>query len=367
MFKNKTVIVTSNEPWGDIWYSKQNYAFELARTNKVVFIDPPRKWSPINVIKNRLELKQQFTSLYVLKYGNYFPVRVPLLNLLNNFLVSRTLKTYLKKKSLEPDILWAFDPMRLYIPRLLGVRASIYHCVDYYYFKFFGEKQLCRYSTVIFATSQFFLDEFSAFSTPKYVVPHGISQEEFSLDEKRKKVLKLPDPGFALYIGVIDHRMDFDMYEKSICAFPDLNFVFVGPLRITDHPAAERIFKNNTYQNVIIEGPKHFKELKYYIDSCLLCMSFMDMSYHANTVHHHKTLVYLAQGKPVFSFLYEEYKPHPEIMYMSNSHDALIAKMKHFIEEGEPEDYKISRIKHASQFTFDKVLELAHGFLKKHI
>ena len=45
MIKGKNIIIVSNEPWGDIWYSKHHYAYELNKTNQVLFIDPPRKWS----------------------------------------------------------------------------------------------------------------------------------------------------------------------------------------------------------------------------------------------------------------------------------------------------------------------------------
>ena len=31
--ENQTILVTSNEPWGDLWYSKQNYAYELSKKN----------------------------------------------------------------------------------------------------------------------------------------------------------------------------------------------------------------------------------------------------------------------------------------------------------------------------------------------
>ncbi len=352
---NQTILVTSNEPWGDIWYSKQNYAYELSRSNTVIFVNPPPKWRIIHLFSIRLKLEQETANLSSLNYGNFIPVRTPLLNRINNSIVSRKIRKFLNKHSIKPDILWAFDPMRLYIPSKLAPLA-IYHCVDYYYFKFYGERQLCQFSDLIFATSQLFLDEFKEFETPKHVVPHGISRDEFILEDGAPEI---PYENYGLYIGVIDHRMDFEMYEAVIQTFPQQLFVFVGPLRLTEHSAAQRIFKEQIYDNVVLTGPKHFKQLKYFIGKSSFCMSFMDMTYHANTVHHHKTLVYLAQGKPVFSFAYKEYKSSDNIMYLSNEKAELIEKIKKFLAKGEPETKTSKRIEYAQRFTFENILDQA--------
>ena len=49
--KNSNILITSNEPWGDIWYTKHNYAYELSKTNKVFFLNPPKGWRQ-NSLKN---------------------------------------------------------------------------------------------------------------------------------------------------------------------------------------------------------------------------------------------------------------------------------------------------------------------------
>ncbi len=364
---NKVILVASNEPWGDIWYSKQNYAFELSRTNTVIFIDPPTQWTVSNLFRISPQLIKQTNSLIILRYGNYIPVRINFLNRINNFLVSRKLRRKLRQNAFEPDMFWTFDPMRLYQPKLLGVKTSIYHCVDYYYFQFYGEKQLCENSSVIFATSQLFLNEFSQFDTPKYIVPHGISEDEFNIDPLRAREIDIKHKDFGLYIGVVDPRMDFEMYEKVIQTFPEKKFVFVGPIRLTDNESAQRIFAEQKYSNVILAGPKHFKDLKYYVNASSFCISFMDMDYHPNTVHHHKTLVYLAQGKPVFSFAYEEYKQDPDVMYMSNDQGVILNLLDQFIKEGESDNKKNNRLSYSKRYLFENVLDKAGNYLTPYI
>jgi len=364
--ENQTILITSNEPWGDLWYSKQNYAYELSKKNKVYFINPPTKWTPRNLLKNKAVEKSYNENLHYIEYENFLPIRGNFLNRLNNRWVSFLLKKYFRKKGIHDYILWAFDPLRLFDPSLLGAKLSIYHCVDFYYFKYLGEHELCKNSDLLFATSQRFLDEYTKYEAPKYIMPHGISSEEFELDKDKLTQTDLTVDNYALYIGVIDHRMDFDLLEKALQRFPDLPFVFVGPLRLPDRPAAKRIFIEKKYSNVHAIGPRHFKTLKYYVKRSLFCISFMDMEYHANTVHHHKTLVYLAQGKPVFGPVFSEYKNLGNIMYMNNTHEGLLDLIEQFLKNGETADLADLRINYARQYTFETLLMKANEIVETH-
>lgn len=364
--ENQFIIVTSNEPWGEIWYSKQNYAYELSRKNKVFFINPPTGWKWTNLFNKKVTIGEYSANLHYIDYVNPFPIRSRFLNKLNNKIVSRRIKKFLSNKGIKETILWAFDPLRLYDYKLLGAKMGIYHVVDYYYFQYYGEYELCEKSDLIFSTSQKFLDEFAAYSTPKHVVPHGISSEEFKVDEEELNRTEVPTEDYGLYVGVIDHRMDFTLLEKVIKKFPDQPFVFVGPLRLPDRTPAKRIFEEKLYNNVFILGPKHFKTLKYYIKKAKFCISFMDMEYHANIVHHHKTLVYLTQGKPIFGPVFTEYVSMGDILYMDNTHEGVMRLLEDFLKNGEDKTLENKRIKHASQYTFENVLAKAGKIIEQY-
>ena len=164
------------------------------------------------------------------------------------------------------------------------------------------------------------------------------------------------------------------MVEKAIQQFKDQAFVFVGPVRLYNRPAhspealaaAQRIFEKNTYDNVHAIGPRHFKTLKYYIKKAKFCISFMDMTYHANTVHHHKTLVYLTQGKPVFGPVFSEYVNMGNIMYMDNTHEGMLSILDAFLKNGEEADIEQQRIDYAKKYTFENVLKDASNLVEKH-
>ena len=92
----------------------------------------------------------------------------------------------------------------------------------------------------------------------------------------------------------------------------------------------------------------------------------MDMEYHANTVHHHKTLVYLTQGKPVFGPIFSEYKELGNIMYMDNDGEGQLNLIANFLENGEAPELGQLRIEHARRYTFESVLGAASKLVEKH-
>ncbi len=371
--ENQTILVTSNEPWGDLWYSKQNYAYELSKKNTVYFINPPTKWRPSNLLSNPITEGSYNDNLHYINYQNFLPIRNNFLNKLNNKWVSKHLQKYLEKKGVKDTILWAFDPLRLFNHKHLGCKLGIYHCVDFYYFQYLGEYELCKNSNLLFATSQRFLDDYGDYDAPKYVVPHGISSEEFNTDLEVLQNLDIDIEDYAVYTGVIDHRMDFSLLEKALKKFPDLPFLFVGPIRLYHRPIkekdlgpAQRIFEQKRYPNVHSIGARHYKTLKNYVKRAKFCISFMDMEYHANTVHHHKTLGYLTQGKPVFGPIFSEYKNLGNIMYMDNDGDGLLDLIDQFLKNGEDPSLENARIEHARHYTFENVLANASKLVEKH-
>jgi hypothetical protein len=371
----QTILIISNEPWDGVWYSKHNYAYELSKKNTVYFINPPKKWSILNLINFKIIKKQYSNSLIQLTYGNALPSSIPFLSKINNYIISRRLKNWLiLNEKINDFIFWSFDPVRLYNPKLLAPKISVFHCVDLYNFHYLGEKIICKNSDLLFSTSQAFIEMYNEFKLPKHIVPHGISTEEFVLDyqelesiKNELKSKKIESGHYGLFTGVIDVRIDYDFIEDVIKTFSNITFVFVGPINIPKgNSSAERIFKNNAYKNVSCLGEKPFKQLKYYVSLSHFCFSFMDMNNKRNTIHHHKTLGYLAQGKPVFSSSFTEYSNRNMLMYMSNSKKEIINLITEFIKNGEEKEKEVLRTNYAKKFTFENILNSASKILEEY-
>ena len=355
--KGKSILIISNEPWGDVWYSKQNYAFELSRYNQVLFLNPVKKWSPISILSSRIRTTRYSETLHILDYGNPLPVRTKQLDQWNNKIISKRLRKWITKNHFNDYMVWTFDPHRLYDAKLLGARLGIFHYVDMYGAEHFGSNQLYRNSDVILATSPKLIEGYSHYNKPTFHIPHGISKDEYVISADHLEKIKSPLKRYGLYTGAIDYRMDFSLVEKALQEFKHTNFLFIGPIQLPEtNDAAQRIFTEKKYSNALAIGPRHYKELKYFIHLADFCISFLDVKHIPNTISNHKTLGYLAQGKPIFSPVFHAYKELGDIIYMSNDHNELLELMGNFFKKGEEEIKRAKRIEYSKKYLFDKIL-----------
>jgi hypothetical protein len=362
--KGQNILIVSNEGWGKIWYSKHNYAYELSKNNNVLFVNPLTKWKPASFFNSQIKMEGIGTNLAQLSYNSPLPSRGVILHRINNWIVSKRLNKWLKAHQFCNFIQWSFDPFRLYNPKLLGGKLSIYHCVDLYGFKYYGEDQIASNSDLIFVSSSTFFGTYKNYNKSIFLLPHGISIEEFNIDENEAKAVKISSTDFGLYTGVIDNRIDFDLVEKAVIKFSEISFLFIGPLNLPDDEIAHRIFIENKYPNVIALGPVHFKKLKFYIVQSKFCISFMNIKIEGNMIAHHKSLNYLSHGKPVFGSIFSDYEKLDDIFYMSNNHEVLLKMLSDFISLGESSKLADKRIAYARSHTFENILLQAHKHIK---
>tara|TARA_Y100001954_G_scaffold57286_1_gene61740 strand:+ start:35 stop:1207 length:1173 start_codon:yes stop_codon:yes gene_type:complete len=376
--QNKTIVITSNEPWGDIWYTKHNYAAELSKKNKVYFVNPPNSWKI--GIRQGYGIKENIITdnLSVLSYNNYLPLINTLkggtndpiyFNKINDWLISKSLNRHLKKNGHKSFYLWSFDPQRIYSPNQLNTDFSLFHCADHQWVNTFGTHRLCNQGNALFLTSKHLFHEYDIFELPKHHVPHGISSDQFDVSLEDAMQVEIPVNDFGLFIGVIDGRVDYALLEKALIKFPNQNFVFVGPLKENhifeeSFQLFEKLFKVKPYKNLIHLGPKHFKSLRYYIRRAKFCISFMDPKWPGNTIGHHKTLVYLAQGKAVFQYLFKDYVGCEDFIYMSTNHEDSLNQLDIFLKEGEVEKLHQKRIEYASKSRFDNLINSIEKYLE---
>lgn len=353
--EKQNILVISNEPWGDVWYSKHNYAYELSKKNKVIFVNPVGKWKIKNLFSNKIATEEYSESLIVLNYQNYIPALNFLLFRLNNFFVSILLKSFFDEKGIRDFIFWSFDPYRLYNPKRIGAITSIFHSVDKYNFKHSGEMLLSLNVNFIFCSSYSFIASYKKINPSVYILPHGISSEEFAVDEKELQQLDIHFKHYGLYIGNIDERIDYELLEKVLTKFTDTHFVFVGKLLFnSENKLAKKIFIQNVYSNLHAIGTRQFKKLKLYIANSSFCLALMNKIYPGNKIAHHKILQYLALGKPVFGCEFSEYEKIRNLLYMNDNDDKLIEQLDSFLKNKEDTMLGQKRIEYARKYLFEE-------------
>lgn len=356
---DKNILIISNEAWGDVWFSKHNYAYELARNNRVTFVDPPGPWRPWNLLSPAPKITHVMGDLYVLRYRNRLPVLNKWFYRLNERLIARSIERCLKRHGSPTDALITFDPTRFTTPQRLHPGVSIFLCVDKYTFGFHGERDLCHNVDAIITISEHLSVRYKHFHKPLLTIGHAISRDEFQADPPTD----LP-PGYGLYVGTIDARVDHAHVREMLERFPQIPFVFVGRLALKEDDPERATYLPGRYANMHHLGVKPFKELKAFIAGSRFCLAPMDLRFPGNDISHHKTFQYLALGKPVFSTVFSEYMPIRELMYMENDRSRALGLLRDFLEKGEPEHLAGQRVAHARSMTYDHTFERIERFLE---
>ncbi len=356
--EGKHILIVSNEQWGDVWYSKHNYAHELAKHNRVIFVDPTTKWKFANILRPRCTLRGISENLSVLRYRNRLPSVNDAFFALNNAWVSHDLRKFLLKLCFPVDLFLTFDPVRLYDPARLGAASSLFIAVDDYDFTLRGEKHLYKKVDRIITIDERISRKFTRFNKPMLTISHAISSEEFAAPP-----IDMQHSGYGLYIGAIDKRVDLGLLRSMAEQHPDIPFLIIGRSTLKGAHDAQQLIRGDRGANIHYLGTKPFKELKSYIAAARFCIAPMDISQPGNDISHHKIFQYLAFGKPTFSTVFSAYRPLDHLMTMDNDSRELLAALARFIAQGEDPAWNHAPIAFSRTKTYEATFERIARFL----
>jgi glycosyltransferase involved in cell wall biosynthesis len=351
---NQTILIVSNEPWGEIWYSKHNWAFELSKKNQVFFINPPTNWKLSNLWNSKIGVSSYTKSLSIFNYQNILPyTRFSVLYKLNNFLVSKKIKKWMQENNFKDYIFWTFDPYRFSNPKLLSPICSIYFIADKYQTK--KEYDLINNVDYFISISVELTKKLP--KNNSLILSHGISMSEFDVEEE----VEFKD--YVLYVGNIDYRIDHELIKKMVLKFKNQQFIFIGQLlNGYDNKYFKEIFLEKNFPNVIYKPPIHFKKLKNYIARAKVCIAPMLLEVNGNNINHHKLLQYMAMGKPILAPQFTDYKKN-NLVHTYNNHGEGIERLGDVLNEEENYFIIDKRINFARQFSYENLIEKVEQFL----
>ena len=146
--------------------------------------------------------------------------------------------------------------------------------------------------------------------------------------------------------------------------FPNESFLFIGKKFNVRNALFQELFFGKKYANLILHGVEHFKNLKNFIYKSKACLVPMDLSVHGNAVHHHKSLQYLAMGKPVISPIFKDTINKDEFILGYKNVDEAILKIKE-LNSSETDEKVKNRIIFAEQFLYSNLIKKVETFLSK--
>lgn len=348
------VMIVSNEAWDGPRYSKHRYATALSSRRKVYFIDPPSAWKPAHLFSPGIRSYDTPEGITVLSYHNAIPLFGGLLRGINDRVVSGRLRRYIKAHHAARPVFWTFDPSRLADPSLLDPELSIYHCADDYALRWKSERLLARRVDHVFCIARELMPRFEPFNRSVHHVPHGLAEADMQPGMPDAGSLPLP-PGYGLYIGNINDRHDFPLWEKLFRASPGVDWLIVGPVKVTD-ALGKCIVHERPFSNVHFMGPVPYAQLRDLIAGAAFGFLYMRPDQPANRISSQKVVQFLAQGRPFFCSWFSEYADHRDLVYMTESHEAALAVFRQWREQGEPPERAQQRLAFSASLRFKNLI-----------
>lgn len=226
----ETVIVTSDEPWSDIWHTQLHYAYQLSKRCRVIFIDPPLPWKISHLIDFKSEVKQVSEMLTVTRYKNFLPFFIGKIAVRINDLINELLLKKLAARSTNNSrlLIWHFDPFRShFIFRRLKAVKHIYHVVDPIV-GFHMDKEMTVKADLVIVTSPKFLHHYQSLNKNVIQIGQGADIDFFKQRYNEDELKSLISYDSILLLGTFSDEIDYRFLKLLANKYPG-KLVLIGP------------------------------------------------------------------------------------------------------------------------------------------
>ena len=355
--KNRDIILFSFQPWNsDIAFNFKDISYELARYNRVLFIDRARDRN--TVLKNllsgkypgpvsRQNLEQVRDRLWVLhpksllESGNWSPnyKLFDFFNRINNRRLAAEIKNAIRLLDFDKSLLIIDNDFfrGLYLQSLLPVRECIFYIRDFLtiqpFFKKFGprcEMEMIRKAGLVVTNSAYLANYAGQWNPNSVDIGQGCKLEDFIVKD-------LPEPGdmkaiprpIIGYCGAITSlRLDENLLLHISACLPDMSLVLVGP--------ADRAFEKSrlrTRKNVYFLGGKKPEQTAAYIRHFTICINPQLVNPLTIGNYPRKIDEYLASGKPVVATATPAMEMFREHTLLCNTVEEYITYIRKLVDE----------------------------------
>lgn len=363
--EGRDFIIITAQPWDlEIGTNGRNIANVLAKTNRVLFVNPPADRSTLlkegvrglvaTTRKNKLVRHGEniwvLTTACVLESVNWInnPKVHDFLNKVNNKRFAGSIAAALRKLNFKDYIFFNdnYFVRGLYAPEYLKPALSIYYSRDYLlgvgYWKKHGERlepQTIRKYDIGVANSLFLSQFLSQYNKNSFYIGQGCNLEHFNeanVTAPPPDLLAIPRPVIG-YVGALSSiRLDINILLHIARARPAWNLVLVGK-----EDAAFAASELHALPNVHFLGGKHISTIPAYIkgfDVCLNPQLINDI-----TIGNYPLKVdeYLAMGKPVVATnteaMAQTFAGH---VYLADRPEAYVRVIEQALSEDTPQRRK---------------------------
>jgi glycosyltransferase involved in cell wall biosynthesis len=355
--KNRDIILFSFQQWNsDIAFNFKDMAYELARYNRVLFIDRARDRNTVlrNMFSGKtttvsgqgnLELIQNnFWVLHpdsLLESGTWSPTYklFDFFNRINNNRIAVEIKNSIKKLGFKNCLLINDNDFYrgLYLKSLLPVREYIFYLRDFLtvqpFFEKFGprcEMEMIRKADLVVANSVWLANYAGQWNPNSVDIGQGCNLKEFTGEDLPvpEDLKEVPEPIIGYCGAITSMRLDEDLLLHIASSLPEMSLVLVGPVDATFEKSPLRNIKN-----VYFPGSKKPEQTAAYIHHFTICINPQLVNPLTIGNYPRKIDEYLASGKPVVATATEAMEMFRNYAELCNSKEEFIINILKLVNE----------------------------------
>jgi glycosyltransferase involved in cell wall biosynthesis len=348
----------SFQPWNsDIAFNFKDMAYELARYNRVLFID--RATDRKTILKNRMgqgpkpaadktkyieQIQDNFWVLHpksLLESGTWSPnYRLfDFFNRINNKRLAAEIKKSIRSLGFTNSILLNDNDFYrgLYLKSLLPVREYVFYIRDFLtiqpFFEKFGprcEKEMIEKADLVVANSAYLAAYTSQWNPNSADIGQGCNLDEFIVEglPVPADMKDLPGPVLGYCGAVSSMRLDEDVLFHLAESFPEFSIVLVGP----SDPGFDKS-RLRQVKNVYFLGGKKPSEIAGYVQHFTVCMNPQAINPLTIGNYPRKIDEYLAAGKPVVATATEAMEMFREYTFLCTSPEEYALNVRRILED----------------------------------
>lgn len=301
------IVVTSDEPWSEVWHTQLHYAWQLSQRFNVIYVAPPAPWSVSNLFRLKGCFRHVNPSLTVYSYHNLLPAFLGLIamyvnDILNQFAISKFISPMSRKKV---TMVWQFDHYRgYYLFRSGGKTKHLYHLVDPYAKEKY-DGMFAKGADLVVVTSPKFINHYLSLNKQSVLIPQGVDLKFYEKQVVATATGVQDYTRFSdsiLLLGTLSDDVDYALLYKIAQQYPG-KLLIIGPDKIVTGKSRMAWKKLIDSKLVTWLGPMEPAAFLPYLRSCRVgIITYVEESLISNNLRSPlKVINYIAAGKCVIS------------------------------------------------------------------
>lgn len=336
------IVFLSHQRWSTHVTAIQNTVVRLARTNRVLFMEPPDSvgWllhepparAAMTWILDPLERKSRNLSVYhtpplFLPGQARAPWIARSLTATYEFMVRRAIE----RMGFRRPIYWVFQFNTVWLLKALRARFAVYECAEEWaanessprnqnYIRRVDE-EMCRSADVVFVPSRDMMNRKAAFNANTFLAPWGVDVALYSRARDPETLIPgdvadLPRPIIGI-VGMFDgRRLHIELLQTLARRHPDWSVVLVGRCmpNLDTRPLEE-------LPNIHLLGMRPVEDLPGYCKAFDVCMLPYRVLEFTRSIMPLKLVEYLSTGKPVVTTDLPAAEDFRDVYYVAHTVD----------------------------------------------